>query len=452
MGAKAAGTSTDKIEKVFAFIAREATAAKGEFPSKEKIGAYAIHTLKISAAGFHRAAAMVEEHMEDVEAKKKGEHHEEKHEHEEHDEEKHEHHEEHEEHEEKKHHEEHKPMPKKGKDTHKHKPMPKKGKDTPVHKPAHAPAGIRKKMNAFKASQAKKLVSDHLAGHATAKKIVDSIPNHPKHSKGQSSTTKKLAAASKFEKKVTAWNKAAPKKAAKKAARKAAKHAAHKKEQKAEKVAKKKAAKKAFKKAIKKAKKAAKKAAVKAATKKAKKIAKKVAKKAAKKKKADLLNKMFGMMETGGKNTNERHQKAARVANKEVANKQTSERHTKDATRTSNAERRVKTFNKTSNTCTVTVYDGPNYTGHVLSRQSTCASKKSYHLPRHNGRRRAYRASSFKLSSGCVKVRLWDEDKCRENYSDNVDITASVPKLTYDLNDDVCAVTVWANRNGHCRL
>merc|ERR1719482_860236 len=82
--ATAADTSNDNIEKVFAFIAREATAAKGEFPSKEKIGAYAIHTLKISAKGFHRAATMVEMHMKEVEARKKGEHHEEKHEHKEH--------------------------------------------------------------------------------------------------------------------------------------------------------------------------------------------------------------------------------------------------------------------------------------------------------------------------------------------------------------------------------
>merc|ERR1719355_477228 len=66
--ATAADTSNDNIEKVFAFIAREATAAKGEFPSKEKIG----------AKGFHRAATKVEMHMKEVEARKKGEHHEEK--------------------------------------------------------------------------------------------------------------------------------------------------------------------------------------------------------------------------------------------------------------------------------------------------------------------------------------------------------------------------------------
>lgn len=66
--------------------------------------------------------------------------------------------------------------------------------------------------------------------------------------------------------------------------------------------------------------------------------------------------------------------------------------------------------------------------------------------------------SSFKLSEGCQKVKLWDQDGCRENYSDNVVITKNAKygrrrrrfnseggkyaEVPWDLNDDVCAITV----------
>lgn len=60
-------------------------------------------------------------------------------------------------------------------------------------------------------------------------------------------------------------------------------------------------------------------------------------------------------------------------------------------------------------------------------------------------------ASSFRLSSGCRQVQLWDEDRCRFNYGDNVNIRSSVRWVKWDLNDDICAISVWGNRNGWCR-
>lgn len=49
---------------------------------------------------------------------------------------------------------------------------------------------------------------------------------------------------------------------------------------------------------------------------------------------------------------------------------------------------------------------------------------------------------SFKLNDSCQIVKLWDQDGCRENYGDNVQITKSINKLTWDLNEDVCGITV----------
>merc|ERR1712196_154318 len=92
---------------------------------------------------------------------------------------------------------------------------------------------------------------------------------------------------------------------------------------------------------------------------------------------------------------------------------------------------------KSKNTCTLTAYEHNNYRGRVLHTHHTCASKASFHLPK-TGRRRGYEASSFRLSSGCQMVQLWDEDGCRENYGDNVNIRSSVGSVKWDLNDDIC--------------
>merc|ERR1711939_1136372 len=130
---------------------------------------------------------------------------------------------------------------------------------------------------------------------------------------------------------------------------------------------------------------------------------------------------------------------AKELKTKEVQQKKISA----EKTNKQKSERRGK------NTCTLTAYEHNNYRGRTLSRVHTCTSKRSYHLPK-SGRRRGYQASSFKLSSGCRQVQLWDEDACRENYGDNVNIRSSVKSVKWDLNDDICAVTVWANRNGWC--
>jgi len=130
---------------------------------------------------------------------------------------------------------------------------------------------------------------------------------------------------------------------------------------------------------------------------------------------------------------------AKELKTKEVQQKKISA----EKTNKQKSERRGK------NTCTLTAYEHNNYRGRALSRVHTCTSKRSYHLPK-SGRRRGYQASSFRLSSGCRQVQLWDEDACRENYGDNVNIRSSVASVKWDLNDDICAVTVWANRNGWC--
>merc|ERR1711924_493375 len=37
----------------------------------------------------------------------------------------------------------------------------------------------------------------------------------------------------------------------------------------------------------------------------------------------------------------------------------------------------------------------------------------------------------------------WDEDACRYGYGDNVNIHHSVSSVKYDLNDDICAISIW---------
>merc|ERR1712096_102884 len=143
----------------------------------------------------------------------------------------------------------------------------------------------------------------------------------------------------------------------------------------------------------------------------------------------------------------EKAAKAAERAAKEKADK--AEKAAKAAERAS--KERASKERDTKNTCTVTAYEHNNYGGRVESRNSVCRPSqtnirfKPYAL---GGRRRGYWASSFKLSSGCKQVQLWDEDACRYNYSDNVNIKSSVGSVKWDLNDDICGITVWSK----CRL
>jgi len=130
-------------------------------------------------------------------------------------------------------------------------------------------------------------------------------------------------------------------------------------------------------------------------------------------------------------------------AEKAAAKERSDKKKAKEAADKNAKERRGK------NTCTLKAYEHNDYKGRTLSTHHVCSSKHSFKLPR-TGRRRGYEASSFKLSSGCRQVQLWDEDACKENYKDNVNIQSSVKSVKWDLNDDICGVTVWANRNGWC--
>jgi len=126
---------------------------------------------------------------------------------------------------------------------------------------------------------------------------------------------------------------------------------------------------------------------------------------------------------------NERNEKAAAAERKQKADERERKR-------------------RAAGTCTVKAYDGTSYTGALQQQHSICASgRKDIRYSTH-GRRRGFLASSFRISSGCQKVQLWDEDACRYGYGHNMNIHSSAPSVTYDLNDDVCGISIWSK----CRL
>merc|ERR1711959_80673 len=133
------------------------------------------------------------------------------------------------------------------------------------------------------------------------------------------------------------------------------------------------------------------------------------------------------------------------------------EQQSKEATAKSNerndkaaaAERKKKADEKeqkrrAAGTCTVTAYEHNSYRGRVEQRHSICHRGRYGIRYGTYGRRRGFQASSFKLSSGCQQVQLWDEDACRYGYGDNVNIHHSVSSVKYDLNDDICAISIWS--------
>merc|ERR1711959_578853 len=145
-------------------------------------------------------------------------------------------------------------------------------------------------------------------------------------------------------------------------------------------------------------------------------------------------------VERAAKHKNEQAQKrrvAAERSQKEKGHKQR-ERHNKHV-----AARARERHSK--NVCTVHAYEHNNFHGRAHG-WAVRASKQVIRMPNY-GRRRGYQASSFRMSgAGCRMVQLWDEDRCHENYRDNVNIHSSVRSVKWDLNDDICAITVWANR------
>merc|ERR1711959_414156 len=111
---------------------------------------------------------------------------------------------------------------------------------------------------------------------------------------------------------------------------------------------------------------------------------------------------------------------------------------------------RARKERRSKNYCTVSAYEHSYFRGRLIARWRMCNSKQRFAMPRY-GRRRGYQASSFRVQGrGCRQVQLWDEDRCRENYRDNTNIYASAPYVKWDLNDDICGVTIWGNKNGWC--
>ena len=54
--------------------------------------------------------------------------------------------------------------------------------------------------------------------------------------------------------------------------------------------------------------------------------------------------------------------------------------------------------------------------------------------------------SSFKMVGNCKQVKLWEKDSCAENALDNIMFVSNAATLPSDLDDDVCKMTVYANR------
>merc|ERR1712159_447813 len=115
-----------------------------------------------------------------------------------------------------------------------------------------------------------------------------------------------------------------------------------------------------------------------------------------------------------------------------------------------NKERSSKQY-RARNTCTVWAYEHNNYQGRVMQHHSYCGpGRQDVRFHRMYRRRRGFHASSFKLSSGCRQVQLWDEDNCRYGYGDNMNIRSSTSSVTWDLNDDICGMSIWSTAGHNC--
>jgi len=113
------------------------------------------------------------------------------------------------------------------------------------------------------------------------------------------------------------------------------------------------------------------------------------------------------------------------------------------------AERKSKADEKerkrrAAGTCDVKAYDHTSFRGRLEQHHRVCSRSRQDIRYSTYGRRRGFMASSFKISSGCAKVELWDEDACRQGYGHNMVIRSSAASVTYDLNDDVCGISIWS--------
>merc|ERR1712164_13598 len=172
----------------------------------------------------------------------------------------------------------------------------------------------------------------------------------------------------------------------------------------------------------------------------------------------------------GERTSKERTNKAERAkkesASKESTNKERAGKERTNKERAGKAERSHKersykqerTNKETSskqyrarNTCTVWAYEHNNYQGRVMRHHSYCGpGRQDVRFHRMYRRRRGFHASSFKLSSGCRQVQLWDEDNCRYGYGDNMNIRSSTGSVTWDLNDDICGMSIWSTAGHNC--
>jgi len=99
--------------------------------------------------------------------------------------------------------------------------------------------------------------------------------------------------------------------------------------------------------------------------------------------------------------------------------------------------------------CTVTIYSGTSNTG------SSKTLGPIYYLDRPSGERINLdgwwedNIRSAKVSGGCAEVVIMDEDKCWEDYSDNLVVSnldtngeKRVNSFPYDVDQDACAIKV----------
>merc|ERR1711977_798005 len=115
-----------------------------------------------------------------------------------------------------------------------------------------------------------------------------------------------------------------------------------------------------------------------------------------------------------------------------------------------NKERSSKQY-RARNTCTVWAYEHNHFRGRLMRQHSYCGPRRQdIRFHRMYRRRRGFHASSFKLSSGCQLVQLWDEDGCRFGYGDNMNIRHSTGSVTWDLNDDTCGMSIWSTARHNC--
>merc|ERR1711959_604883 len=176
--------------------------------------------------------------------------------------------------------------------------------------------------------------------------------------------------------------------------------------------------------------------------------------KAQEKKSKELSAKEKKSKESTGKEKASKEKSSKEKAGKERTTKERSlkaERHTKERTskqERTNKEKSHKQY-RHQHTCTVWAYKHNHYRGGVLRQHSFCGTgRKDVRFAARYRRRRGFEASSFKLSGGCKQVQLWDEDACRYGYGDNMNIHSSTASVTWDLNDDICGISMWSK----CRL